>query len=140
MVASGSYHIRGNSFFIVVVSVFCLMTYPSAQFASEQVPAVCLSPVLAPLGSSLPSRRDVSVAATAGWEGLDNSCASGSAPLQGQKILSLFSVRVIQAGELPETGEQTQQTHELPFMVSPLERQRLALHYWVVHSHQVMEV
>lgn len=91
VVGSGSYQIRGNSFFVVVVIVFCLMNHPSAPFASEQVPAVHLSPVLAPLGSSLACRRDVSFAGTAEGEGLGNSCAPGLAPLQEQKILSLYS-------------------------------------------------
>lgn len=123
MVASASYHIKGNSFFIVVVSVFCLMTHPSAPFASEQVPAACLSPVLAPLGSSLPSRRDVSCRNS--WlGGFGQQLCPWVSSSPGAENPSLFSVRVVQTGELPETGEQTQQTHELPFMVSPLERDK----------------
>ena len=41
---------------------FFLMHCPSAPFASEQVPTVHLSPVLASLGSPLATRRDASVA------------------------------------------------------------------------------
>lgn len=135
-------YIRGNYFFIVVVIVFCLMTYPSASFSSEQVPAAHLSPVLAPLeSSSLASRRDVGVAGTAGWEGLGNSCAPGSAPLQEQKILSLYSAssssgRCFTWEGWANPADPWASIHG----VSIRERKRLALHYWVVHSHQLMEV
>lgn len=49
--------------------LFILVHFPSAPFASKEVPAVRVSPVLASLGSVLARRRDDSIAQTAGLPG-----------------------------------------------------------------------
>lgn len=68
------------------------MNHPSGPFASEQIQAVHLPLVLAPLGHPLQVEEMSVLQEQLAWEGLGKGSAPGPAPLHGQKILSLCSV------------------------------------------------
>lgn len=61
----------------------------------------------------------------------------GQLLFRGGKSLASSMQAVAQAGVLSRRGEQTR---KLPHMILPFrERQRLVLHYCVVHSHHLMK-
>lgn len=76
MVASGSYHTRGNYFFHCCCHYFLFNDPSFSPICFWASPSVHLSLMLAPLGASLSSRRDVGVAGTAGLGGFGQELCS----------------------------------------------------------------
>lgn len=119
--ASGSYHFRENYFFIVVVIVFCLMTHPSAPLASEKS-QLYICHLCWPLwGPPLQAEEMLVLQEELAGKVWATTVSLGELLSRGRKSWVSIARAVPQAGVLPERGEESQQTHGLPYMVSPIE-------------------